>query len=338
MTRHSEAWQTRLRAHWSVLNARRTPKGVVTSGLGLTVGDDAEVLVGVDARGDHHLLVPVDVRSAPVEDYQAAYIRIQRCTLVVDGRSRIFTDVVCHRPDLSELFDDILAAMLVELGAGSGQRPDIVCKHVLDEWRELLRRRGGLLGDDALRGIFGELIVLEKILTASPGNGLSAWRGPDREPHDFRLNNGDLEVKTLGDNGSTVRIHGIGQLEPPTGGTLHLIVVRLSVTSDGLALPDLVERLQSKVADRKAFAVALARCGYSQMDADHYRDRRFTVAQITALPIDEAFPCIVPSSLSGVLPKEVSNLSYSLDLSLLLPLATLTGHALTPLFVNGSLS
>ncbi|MFF4442020.1 PD-(D/E)XK motif protein [Streptomyces sp. NPDC001621] len=338
MTGNSDAWQTRLRAHWSVLKARRTPDGVATSGLGLSVGDNAEVLVGVDAHGDHHLLIPTNLRSTPVEDYQAAYIRIQRCTLVVDGRSRIFTDVVCHRPDLSELFDDILAAMLAELATDTGRPPDTVCKQVLDEWRELLRRRGGLLGDDALRGLFGELIVLEKILTANPENGLSAWRGPNREPHDFRLDNGNLEVKTLGANGSTVRIHGIGQLEPPTSGNLHLIVVRLTAASDGLALPDLVDRLQSKVADRRAFAVALARCGYSQTDADHYRDRRFTVAQITALPIDDAFPRVVPSSLSGELPKEVSALSYSLDLSVLLPLATLADHTLMPLFVKGSLS
>jgi hypothetical protein len=311
---------------------------MATNGLGLTLGNDDEVRVGVDASGDHHLLVPTDGQGTQVEDHQAAYIRIQRCELFVDGRSRLFTDVVCHRPDLSELFDDILAAMLVELASTPGQRAETVCKRVLDEWRELLRRRGGLLGDEALRGLFGELIVLEQVLTANPKNGLSAWCGPDRAPHDFRLGNGNLEVKTLGANGSTVRIHGIGQLEPPTGGALHLVVVRLLTVPDGLALPDLVERLQSRVGDRRDFVLALARSGYSQLDADHYRDRRFTIARITALPIDGTFPRIVPSTLSGILPAEVSALSYSLDLSLLLPLASLTDRALTPLFANGSIS
>ncbi|MEU5664236.1 PD-(D/E)XK motif protein [Streptomyces longwoodensis] len=338
MTDNSESWQAQLKAHWSILNTRRTPDGMATNGLGLAVGDDAEVRVGVDGRGDHHLLVPADGQGASIEDHQAAYIRIQRCELFVDGRNHLFTDIVCHHPDLSDLFDDILAAMLVELAAGSGQRAETVCKRVLDEWRELLRRRGGLLSDEALRGLFGELIVLQKVLTANPENGLSAWRGPDREPHDFRLGNGDLEVKTLGVNGSTVRIHGIGQLEPPTDGALHLIVVRLLPAPDGLALPDLVEQLQTKVGDRKNFALALARSGYSQLDADHYRDRRFTVARITALPINGTFPRIVPSALSGILPPEVSSLSYSLDLSLLLPFAALTDGALTPLFANGSIS
>ncbi|GGW83804.1 PD-(D/E)XK motif protein [Streptomyces galilaeus] len=337
MTENPESWQAQLRAHWSVLSARRTPNGMATNGLRLMLGDDAEVRVGVDGRGDHHLLVPADGQSAVVEDHQAAYIKIQRGELFVDGRTRLFTDIVCHHPNLSELFDDILAAMLVELAADPGQRAETVCKRVLDEWRELLRRRGGLLGDEALRGLFGELIVLEQVLTANPANSLSTWCGPDREPHDFCLGNGDLEVKTLGVNGSTVRIHGIGQLEPPTGGALHLVVVRLISAPDGLALPDLAERLRSKVGDRRDFALALARSGYSQLDADHYRDRRFSVARITALPIDETFPRIVPSVLSGMLPNEVSALSYSLDLSFLLPLAKLTDQALTPLFANGSI-
>jgi hypothetical protein len=336
MTASHRVWQAQLQAHWAVLSARRPTTGVVTSGLGIVVKDGAEVLAGVDARGDHHLLVPA-ADGTLVEDSQAAYIRIQRCALVIGGRGRTYVDVVCHRADLSELFDDILATMLTELATDSTEQPDAVCKRVLDEWRELLRRRGGLLGDDALRGLFGELVVLEQILDASSTHDLSVWRGPDREPHDFRLPGGDLEVKTLGVTGSMVRIHGIEQLEPSEDGELHLIVVRLSADHDGLALPDLIERIHPKANDRRAFTVALARAGYSETDAQHYRDRRFTIMQIGALSVDDEFPRIAPSSLADMLPDEVSSLSYTLDLSLLLPRA-LTDAAIKPLLTKGALS
>ncbi|MER6827570.1 PD-(D/E)XK motif protein [Streptosporangium sp. NPDC000563] len=337
MTTNDRVWQAQLRARWAVLSTRRNPAGVVTSGMGITVSDGTEVLAGIDARGDHHLLVPTGVDASITEDSQAAYVRIQRCTLVVDGYVRTYADIVCHRTDLSELFDDILAAMLAQLAAGPAERPDAVCKRVLDEWRELLRHRGGLLGDDALRGLFGELIILEQILMTGDAHNLSVWRGPDREPHDFHLPGGDLEVKTLGAAGSAVRIHGIEQLEPPENSNLHLIMVRLATDRDGLALPDLVERIQQKASDRRAFAIALARAGYGATDAEHYRDRRFIVTQIAALPVDDGFPRIVPSSLADSLPDEVSALSYTLDLSLLLPNA-LTGASIAPLFAKGALS
>ncbi|MET8008141.1 PD-(D/E)XK motif protein [Nonomuraea glycinis] len=337
MTTSDRLWQAQLRARWALLSARRAPAGVVTSGMGIAVGNGAEILAGVDSRGDHHLLVPTGVDAPIAEDSHAAYIRIQRSALVVDGYSRTYADIVCHRADLSELFDDILAAMLTRLASGSGERPDAVCKQVLDEWRELLRRRGGLLGDDALRGLFGELIILEQILAAGGAHNLSAWRGPDREPHDFRLSGGDLEVKVLGATGSVVRIHGIKQLEPPEDGDLHLVVVRLVADPDGLTLPDLIERIRLKASDRRTFAVALARAGYGETDAEHYCDRRFVVTQIAALPVDNGFPRVVPSSLADTLPDEISALSYTLDLSFFLPSA-LTDASVAPLFARGVLS
>ncbi|MFI9836316.1 PD-(D/E)XK motif protein [Nonomuraea sp. NPDC051941] len=335
MTADDRAWQEQLRRRWTLLRARRTPTGVVTSGMGVMVGVGAEVLVGLDARGDHHLLVPTHIDAPVAEDSQAAYVRIQRSELVVEGYNRIYADVVCHRADLSELFDDILAAMLAQLASGTGERPDVVCKQVLDEWRELLRRRGGLLGEDALRGLFGELIILEQILAAAGAHDLSVWRGPDREPHDFRLAEGDLEVKTLGATGSTVRIHGIEQLEPPEGGDLHLVVVRLVADLDGIALPDLVERIRPKVGDHRAFSLALARAGYGEADGEHYRDRRFAVTQIAALAVGDGFPRISPSSLADTLPDEIGALSYTLDLSFLLPTA-LDSASLAPLFAKGT--
>ncbi|MFF1412823.1 PD-(D/E)XK motif protein [Streptomyces sp. NPDC058289] len=336
MTTSTHAWQYRLRTHWAVLRTRRDPAGMATSALGITVGNGAQILVGVDSGGDHHLLVPID-DNVISEDSQAAYITIRRRELRIHGTTRAYADVTCHRADLAELFDDVLAAMIDQLESNTGERPDAVCKRVLNEWRELLRRRHGLLGEEALRGLFGELVVLEKILDSARAHTLSVWCGPNRDPHDFRLSGGDLEVKTLGMTGSTVRIHGVGQLQPPVNGDLHLVVVRLSSDPDGLSLPDLVDRITPKTDGRRAFDDALARAGYVGIDAEHYRDRRFVVPQIVALPVTDGFPRVVPSSLVAALPVEISALSYTLDLSLLLA-TSLTGPEVAVLFENGTLS
>ena len=327
------SWQRELAARWAVLRDRTSTQGIATSALPLKVREGS-VLVGVDRRGDRHLLVPVPWGADVLEDAEAAHIRVQRRELVFDGSTGLFVDVVCHRPDLGALFDDVLAEILDRLSTPLNDAPDAVCLGVLDEWREVLRRRGGVLGESALRGLFGELVVLEQVLDAGDGHGVAAWSGPDREPHDFRLPAGDLEVKTLGVTGAEVEVHGLDQLEPPHGGSLHLVLVRLATAQDGASLPELVERIRSRATDASAFAASLSTAGYRELDADRYRDRRFRVDQLLALRVDEWFPRITDASLKDRLPEEITSLTYRLDVSALLPQA-LTGPALRPLFAKG---
>lgn len=332
MSPMGSSWQEILAGHWLVLEARRPAAGMATNALSVTV-QRGTVMAAVDRSGDHHLLVPLPAGTTVVEDSQSAHIRIQRDELVLDGVTYLFADVVCRRADLFELFDDVLAEILTRLETSS-ERPDLVCKHVLDEWRELLRRQGGILGDAVQRGLFGELVVLERILAAAPRHDLDFWTGPAREPHDFCLARGDLEVKALGAVGSEVEIHGVDQLEPVGGRSLWLILVRLTANRAGLTLPELVSRVASVVPDEKAFALQLARVGYNDEDAEYYRHRRFTAGGVSALPVSEGFPRIVRASFVDGFPDAISGLAYTLDVSALLPMA-LSDDSLVPLFETG---
>lgn len=327
-------WQQELALRWSELETRRDHRGTATQPLGVAVAE-GEVLAGIDHRGDHQLLVPVAGDIDLVEDTQTAHIQVTARKLSFDGVINNYVAVTCHRHDLVDLFDDILADVLSELSVTT-DRPDLICKQALDRWRELLRRSRERLGESEIRGLFGELVVLERILDAGTQQCVSAWTGPDRDPHDFRLAYGDLEVKTLGVRGTEVEIHGVEQLEPPPGKLLHVILVRLAMSPRGVALPELVERIAPKTGDSNAFAAKLAIAGFRDVDSHHYRDRRFSVGAISAIPVDGDFPRIIASSLTdGRLPDEVTRLTYTLDLSAALA-GALAGDRLYEIFGRGA--
>lgn len=325
-------WQQELAFRWSELDTSRTSRSTVTQPLGIVV-DAGEVLIGIDPHGDHQLLVPVSGEAEVLEDAHTAHIRVIGRRLTFDGLVHTYVAVVCHRRDLADLFDDILADILNELSE-TDDHPDLVCKRTLDRWRELLRGNRNRLGDSEVWGLFGELIVLERILEADPGHDVSVWNGPDREPHDFRLARGDLEVKTLGLRGAEVEIHGLEQLEPPQGGKLHLILVRLATTPNGLTLPELVERIKPKISDPTAFGVKMDKVGYKEAEAHNYQDRYFKVSDIAAIEVDRDFPRITKSTLAGGLPEEVTALTYTLDISTFLA-GALTADRLEALFERG---
>jgi hypothetical protein len=277
------------------------------------------VLLGVDRRGDHCLLVPVPPEIPTQEDRRSAFVQVVRSDLVLDGSTRTYAAVVCHRRDLDGLFDDVLAAMLAEL-ADQPTDPAGTCIRVLSEWRELLRKNAGVLGESALRGLFGELLVLERIIKSHSSVAVAdLWRGPDLEPHDFNLGGHVIEVKTLGHTGSIVEIHGLDQLQAPPRQELYLILVRLAEDMEGRSLPELIDAIAKALPNPGEFREQLAKAGYSAADAQAYRDRRFLGRQVLGLQVTSGFPSIVHNSFASAVPPEIRGVTYTIDLVEYLP-------------------
>ena len=99
----------------------------------------------------------------------------------------------------------------------------------------------------ALRGLIGELLILENRLFQLPGldDAVSAWTGPLGLAQDFRLPSGQrIEVKEVNCYADSVLVNGLGQLDrlEDTG----------SDAPDALTVPLLVERLRTRLADSPA--------------------------------------------------------------------------------------
>lgn len=278
-----------------------------------------EVLVGVDVRRSRHLLIRCD-ESSKVEDRSSAYVQITTRDLVIDGTQAHYADLVCYRDDLADLFDDILADVFEELLRAQEAGP--ACVRVLNRWRDLLRRQTGPLTEGVARGLFAELLVLERILGLRHRVKVSeVWRGPDRAPHDFELERHSLEVKAVGEGPPIVEVNGLDQLDQCEDRTLHVVTVQLREDAEGRRLPDLVDDVLGRTADRRGVLNQLAKVGFSPADErDWYHP--YLPVQIHVMTVSESFPRIVRGSFGAKgLARDVIDVSYRLDLTSQLPLS-----------------
>ena len=184
----------------------------------------------------------------------------------------------------------------------------------LQHWRSLLERDAAGLDEDVLRGLIGELTILEsRLLPAMPAlDAVTAWRGPFGAPQDFDIPVGGLiEVKAADRDAVSVRINGAAQLDGGTA-SLTLAVVRLQRTGTGgsgaVTGPALVSRLRNTLVNDadalRIFDAALAAVGWHNHAA--HDELAVRVLHIDTYAIDDTFPRLT----NAVIPVGVGNLTY----------------------------
>jgi hypothetical protein len=171
-------------------------------------------------------------------------------------------------------------------------------------------------------GLVGELLFLERLIARGGLNALDAWLGPIGEPHDFRLEAREFEVKTTLSPHRIHTIHGTEQLVPSLGCTLYLVSVLLgpSGVSKGFSLAEKITDLSAKFASVGArlnqFMAALEACGFHDADSGHYT-RRFAVRRPMGLVrVDESCPAVtrpVIQAALGPLATRIESLQYDVS-------------------------
>lgn len=199
---------------------------------------------------------------------------------------------------------------------------------VLGSFKELLRGLGRLSDQEEV-GLFGELLVLQR-LSKSIGvdSAVVAWRGAELEEHDFGLELIDVEVKTTVAEDRRHRVSTLSQLEPTEGRELFLVSVQLTTAGlGGSTLPDVVERIRSGVENastRDKFEALLASAGYLDAHASVYTRRfRLRTAPL-AFVVAGDFPSITRPRLlaAGVAVERVHTVTYVIDLDGVPPTAS----------------
>lgn len=293
---------------------RRGEFRVKDSGVAASAGN---ALLALDNYNLRHLLIPIRAGVVVEVDDRSSGVHILGRRLVDDTGETSFVDVACLKPHLVEIFAHLVTEILETLPADPG-RPAAVARRVLNRWRELLERdRPGLLSEEELIGLFGELCVLRRIAERS-ATATSAWAGPTGARFDFQRGALCLEVKTTSSRARTLaHIHGVDQLEAPP--TLELFVVVVTVEAmkgAGHSVPDLLMELGSLGLDALELSAKLHAIGYSSHDAPYYADQRFSVRSVQYFHVDASFPRIVRASfVGGDLPAAVENLRYTIDLT-----------------------
>jgi len=188
----------------------------------------------------------------------------------------------------------------------------------LEHWRTLLERDSSGLEDITLRGLIGELTILEtKLLPVmSAIDAMRAWRGPFKAPQDFLLPDGNrIEVKAIDRNADAVTINGLTQLDPGTD-HLKLAVVRLHVTGPSaehaVTAPKLIARIRAFLAAHAEattiFEAALAQLGWHH-DPSH-DELAVRILAIEAYVVGDEFPRLTYQNV----PLGIDDVTYRVSL------------------------
>lgn len=192
----------------------------------------------------------------------------------------------------------------------------------LDHWRTLLEKDSAGLSEPVLRGLIGELLILDRELLASlgPVEAIASWTGPLGTPQDFMLPSGRrIEVKTARPDARSIRINGLDQLDPGED-ALELVVVRIEETgaaaAGAITAPMLVARVEGRIINDPealaAFRGSLAFAGWHEHPI--HNDLAVRVVSIDRFAVDANFPRLTASSVS----RGVEDADYTIAL----PVAT----------------
>ena len=185
----------------------------------------------------------------------------------------------------------------------------------LDHWRNLLERDGSGLSESELRGLIGELSILDRILdSVTPAEAIASWTGPLGTPQDFILPSGRrIEVKAARRGATSVRINGLDQLDAGTDG-LDLVVVRIEETgiavADAITAPLLVERIANRLGGDPGalttFRASLSFLGWQEHARHHALAVR--VVSIDRFTVEGGFPRLILTTV----PAGVEDADYTI--------------------------
>ncbi len=303
---------------WKRLNATGAGDGIIevpSIDSGVTTGF-GKARYAIGPQGQPRLLVPIAARDSLKRLSSTSKLQVKTSNFNVSGKGTLFIDLMSLDRTLDLVFAELAEEILRRITEGHAPLKAVV--EAIDDFRELLREKSrDDITDIVIQGLVGELAILSRLASYNTA-AAEAWTGPLELRHDFRRDFHALEVKTSGRSDATkVTIHGIDQLAPPAGGTLHLAHVRLERAENGpLSVRALFDKLVELGTGKDSIRKGLEAVGCSDPYLAEWNRLSFTLEGLTLYVVTDGFPRIVSSSFAaGSIPAGVFALEYWIDLN-----------------------
>lgn len=292
-----------LDGYWADGNTARIP----------VPGTPACEIVVDPAHGELRLVLPADGKEPDV----ARFRNIDLATFTDDGdvwwELRVLAEDTLHEAySLLTRIADLVQLERFAVG--------VAVRDALDAYRALLSSRGAMAEEQQV-GLFGELLLLEYLLTAvGPEQVVPAWMGPLNEEHDIAFPDVHLEVKTTKGEHRRHMISGTQQLQPLRGIPLWLVSIQVTPTTAdaGRTLTDLVGAVRTAAGElRHRVDDLLVATGWRDADADLYTRHLTLRSQPRAYLVDGDFPALTDDRLGQVVPQAelVDDVKYRVDVT-----------------------
>lgn len=190
-------------------------------------------------------------------------------------------------------------------------------------WKKMFSSKSGLLGENSIQGLFGELYFIDEYLIPKYGKqkAIRAWGGPLGMPKDFSIGLEWFEVKCVSATENVVSISSHEQLLSDNPG--HLTIVKVEKMPEAFnngistinALFDKIRLVLEDTPDLlDEFIEKINRIGYVPDDA--YNRYKYKAIGMNLYKVDDAFPRLTSPSAFG---NAISAISYKLLINAIAP-------------------
>jgi hypothetical protein len=220
-------------------------RGMIAGGIPRRIpvlGDPVVELLVAEGGEELGLLLPYAPSESPP---LLSFVDIKISKRIIDSVERWY--LFTQTPSLHREFYSLLLGIADEVQL-RGTSTTSAIETQIRAWQRLLKRNLAL-SPEAEVGLWGELWFLKTLVHLHGPTALDSWVGPAGEPHDFRLNQFEIEVKTTRMRERRHRINGLSQLAPTEGKRLFLYSLQVQPSGEsGWTLPDLTMLLKSRFA------------------------------------------------------------------------------------------
>ncbi|MEA1960992.1 MAG: PD-(D/E)XK motif protein [Bacillota bacterium] len=277
---------------WNAL--RELPGEPVYQGYDAT--HPLQFFIGLDSTGNREFFIIVSNKPTNVP-------ACSRSIEVSSGLRRDGTHTLVFRlvqPDQQEVFTH-LCWDLAEASRSCADKKKglavVLTRYAL--WQRLMEKGNmGLLSEQELKGVFGEIYFLKNRLLDKYGvnTAVAGWIGPTKVDRDFIYNDYWYEVKTTNPGAPSLKISSIEQLDTDEEGRIAWVQAEKTSSTDPAAtsLPLLINEtkmaLEGFPEAMEIFIMRILESGV--VDRKEYYDLYFACRNIRLFSVAEGFPRI----------------------------------------------
>lgn len=275
-------------------------------------------------HGEEAILIEFHGSQSPPESKlpQGHGFEVLRLAADRTGREGLLLALV-RRPKASlDLFALMTQDLVVLLDDWEVTQEEALLRRFIERiraWQDFMNRhREGVLSAEAELGLFGELVMLDRMTeTSLPRQDLvDSWQGPNDGLQDFILGDGGIEVKTtLASGGFPATVSSLDQLDDNLRQPLFVAATRLAIHSSGLTLPEMANVVREHLGDDgnvlETFDIRLMQAGLLA-SALHRYTKRFRYVSSAILRVRGEFPRLTRANV----PPLVTRARYEIDLAL----------------------
>lgn len=230
------------------------------------------------------------------------------------GRKRRALAVVLKATGMEDIFFEICCDLISSVQGVPAPSTRTMLIRRLERWSNLLKGDRSGLSAEQQRGLFAELLFLQRFAIPNMGevNAIRGWIGPEKGRQDYRFGQTFIEVKSKrGAGANTITVSSEHQLYASDDEELFLYVVEENEANGngGRSLTELATDIRDSLSSPIARAEYVGKMLRVDYDFKTNYETRWTIGKELVYLVDGAFPRIVDPATG------LSRVTYALDLS-----------------------